>query len=143
MSPIPRSSLSALLSSRLLLSACGGGAQRRYVSPSESMAYSPPAYYDVSGPSGESYAAIQENQQISTADAPRSTFAIDVDTASMSNVRRFLEDNTLPPADAVRIEEMVNDFDYAYPDPASGPKLLEVIGMTPPGTTAGVICTVA
>ena len=50
---------------------------------------------------------------------PVSTFSIDVDTASYSNVRRFLNDGTLPPRDAVRVEEMVNYFDYAYPAPNS------------------------
>lgn len=46
-----------------------------------------------------------------------STFSIDVDTASYANVRRFLNDGYLPPKDAVRIEEMVNYFDYNYPAP--------------------------
>ena len=49
--------------------------------------------------------------------APLSTFSIDVDTASYSNVRRFLNQNTLPPKDAVRIEELVNYFPYDYPPP--------------------------
>jgi Ca-activated chloride channel family protein len=49
---------------------------------------------------------------------PLSTFSIDVDTASYSNVRRFLRDGQLPPKDAVRIEELLNYFRYAYPDPA-------------------------
>jgi Ca-activated chloride channel family protein len=51
------------------------------------------------------------------ADEPLSTFSIDVDAASYSNVRRFLNDNELPPPDAVRIEEMVNYFHYDYPKP--------------------------
>ncbi|MCA9679360.1 MAG: VWA domain-containing protein, partial [Myxococcales bacterium] len=73
-----------------------------------------PGYADASG---EGYAHVDENALVAVADAPRSTFAIDVDTASMSNVRRFLEDGQLPPADAVRVEEMINYFDYAYPEP--------------------------
>ena len=48
---------------------------------------------------------------------PLSTFSIDVDTASYANVRRFLNQNALPPADAVRIEELVNYFPYDYPAP--------------------------
>ncbi|MEP0321636.1 vWA domain-containing protein [Bauldia litoralis] len=48
---------------------------------------------------------------------PVSTFSIDVDTASYANVRRFLNDGTLPPRDAVRVEEMVNYFDYGYAPP--------------------------
>jgi len=50
---------------------------------------------------------------------PVSTFSIDVDTASYANVRRFLEEGQLPPVDAVRIEEMVNYFDYAYQPPTT------------------------
>jgi Ca-activated chloride channel family protein len=54
---------------------------------------------------------------------PVSTFSIDVDTASYSNVRRFLNDGQLPPRDAVRVEELVNYFDYGYarPDSATEP----------------------
>ncbi len=65
----------------------------------------------------EDYARIVENEFIAVADDPRSTFAIDVDTASYSNVRRMLNDGALPPPDAVRIEEMINYFDYDYPAP--------------------------
>jgi Ca-activated chloride channel family protein len=55
------------------------------------------------------------------ADDPRSTFSIDVDTAAYSNVRRFLQqERRLPPADAVRLEEMVNYFSYDYPAPKEG-----------------------
>ncbi len=50
---------------------------------------------------------------------PISTFSIDVDTASYSNVRRFLNEGRLPPQDAVRIEELINYFDYDYTLPAS------------------------
>ncbi|MDC0717060.1 vWA domain-containing protein [Nannocystis bainbridge] len=69
-------------------------------------------------PNSESYAHVAENAFKRVADDPLSTFSIDVDTASYSNVRRFLEDGQLPPADAVRIEEMINYFSYAYPEPA-------------------------
>ena len=48
-----------------------------------------------------------------------STFSIDVDTAAYANVRRFLKDGHLPPVDAVRTEELINYFDYAYPVPDS------------------------
>ncbi len=65
----------------------------------------------------EAYAAVPENLVIPTADMATSTFAIDVDTASYSNVRRFLNQGSRPPADAVRIEELVNYFDYDYPAP--------------------------
>ena len=67
---------------------------------------------------GESYAKIEENPFLETARAPLSTFSIDVDTASYSNTRRFLNEGRLPPKDAVRIEELVNYFSYDYPQPA-------------------------
>jgi Ca-activated chloride channel homolog len=67
---------------------------------------------------GERYAEIEENPFLETSRAPLSTFSIDVDTASYANVRRFLNDGQLPPKDAVRIEELVNYFEYDYPQPA-------------------------
>ncbi|MDT5295036.1 MAG: Ca-activated chloride channel [Acidobacteriota bacterium] len=66
---------------------------------------------------GESYAKIDENPFLEAARAPLSTFSIDVDTASYSNTRRFLNDGQMPPKDAVRIEELVNYFTYDYPQP--------------------------
>jgi Ca-activated chloride channel homolog len=66
---------------------------------------------------GERYAKIDENPFLETVRAPLSTFSIDVDTASYSNVRRFLNQGSLPPKDAVRIEELVNYFEYDYPQP--------------------------
>ncbi|OWY25841.1 DUF3520 domain-containing protein [Sphingobacteriales bacterium UPWRP_1] len=65
----------------------------------------------------EAYNYIQENDFKNAAEAPLSTFSIDVDKASYSNVRRFITNGQLPPADAVRIEEMVNYFTYDYPQP--------------------------
>ncbi|MBN1758718.1 MAG: VWA domain-containing protein [Chitinispirillaceae bacterium] len=65
----------------------------------------------------EQYSHINENGFKKVTDDPLSTFSIDVDAASYSNVRRFLNSNTLPPADAVRIEEMINYFSYDYPQP--------------------------
>jgi secreted protein with Ig-like and vWFA domain len=67
--------------------------------------------------SAEHYAQIVEREFTSSLDAPVSTFSIDTDTASYSNVRRFLDDGQWPPADSVRIEELVNYFPYAYPEP--------------------------
>ncbi|PCC68093.1 von Willebrand factor type A domain-containing protein [Nannocystis exedens] len=75
-------------------------------------------HHSAGGPGGDRYAEVQEAAWSLTHAAPLSTFSIDVDTASYSNVRRFLGDNWLPPADAVRVEEMINYFDYAYPSPA-------------------------
>ena len=63
----------------------------------------------------EQYGAHYDTPFVSPLQAPLSTFAIDVDTASYSNVRRYLgRRNQLPPQDAVRVEEMINYFDYAY-----------------------------
>ena len=67
--------------------------------------------------SGENYAKIEENLFQSPSEIPLSTFSIDVDTASYSNLRRFLQQNQLPPADAVRIEELINYFEYTYAAP--------------------------
>ncbi len=65
----------------------------------------------------EAYAAIQENVFLPALDNPLSTFSIDVDTASYANVRRFLQNDQLPPAGAIRTEELLNYFTYAYPQP--------------------------
>jgi Ca-activated chloride channel family protein len=72
------------------------------------------------GPSLENYAEIKENEFQRVADQPLSTFSIDVDTASYSNVRRFLNEGRLPPKDAVRIEELINYFTYDYEPPHDG-----------------------
>ncbi len=68
--------------------------------------------------SAETYNTILENPFLEVQANAVSTFSIDVDAASYSNARRFLQQGQLPPADAVRIEEFVNYFDYAYPAPA-------------------------
>lgn len=65
----------------------------------------------------EQYESPDENGWKSALGDPLSTFSIDVDTASYSNLRRFITNHELPPSDAVRIEEMVNYFDYNYPEP--------------------------
>jgi Ca-activated chloride channel family protein len=65
----------------------------------------------------EEYDHIADNDFVAIADDPLSTFSIDVDTASYSNMRRFVTRSSLPPPAAVRIEEMINYFDYAYAPP--------------------------
>jgi len=65
----------------------------------------------------EDYDHIIENKFLSVMQQPLSTFSIDVDRASYSNVRRFIENGSLPPKGAVRIEEMINYFDYDYSPP--------------------------
>ncbi|MFL1011595.1 YfbK domain-containing protein [Flavisericum labens] len=66
----------------------------------------------------ESYAVIEENDFKRTALSPLSTFSIDVDKASYSNIRRMINNGMIIEPDAVKIEEMVNYFDYSYPQPS-------------------------
>jgi len=68
----------------------------------------------------ESYNSINENIFKDVVNNPLSTFSIDVDRASYANTRRFLSQNQMPPKDAVRIEELINYFDYDYPQPTNG-----------------------
>ncbi|MDB5106692.1 MAG: uncharacterized protein JWP91_4381 [Fibrobacteres bacterium] len=65
----------------------------------------------------EEYAPVYENPFLEARANPLSTFSIDVDGAAYSNTRRFIQEGGLPPADAVRIEEFINYFDYDYPQP--------------------------
>ena len=67
----------------------------------------------------EEYDHIIENKFLSVMQQPLSTFSIDVDRASYTNVRRFIESGSLPPKGAVRIEEMINYFDYNYQPPTN------------------------
>ncbi len=79
--------------------------------------------YDYSNPiicpefNTEEYASLNENPFLSVASSPLSTFSIDVDAASYSNCRRFINDGTLPTSGAVRLEEFINYFKYEYPQP--------------------------
>jgi Ca-activated chloride channel homolog len=63
------------------------------------------------------YDKVEENPFLPAVTNPLSTFSIDVDTASYSNVRRFINSGSLPPKDAVRVEEMINYFSYDYREP--------------------------
>ena len=65
----------------------------------------------------EGYAGTDENGFKNVVNNPLSTFSVDVDNASYSNIRRFINSGILPPPDAVRIEEMINYFKYDYPEP--------------------------
>jgi Ca-activated chloride channel family protein len=67
----------------------------------------------------ENYASIAQNTVKQVSLEPVSTFSIDVDTGSYTNIRRMLNQGYLPPVDAVRVEEMINYFDYAYEVPKS------------------------
>ncbi|PJK01149.1 hypothetical protein CO641_04360 [Lysobacteraceae bacterium NML91-0213] len=96
-------------------------------SPSPIAAYAPPpappapsAFWHGPAPvaNTERYAARTDNPVQRTVDTPVSTFSIDVDTGSYSNVRRMLRQGVRPPADAVRAEEFINYFRYEHPAPA-------------------------
>jgi Ca-activated chloride channel family protein len=65
----------------------------------------------------ETYASVEQSAVKQVSESPVSTFSIDVDTGSYSNIRRMLTQGSLPPVDAVRIEEMINYFDYSYQAP--------------------------
>ena len=84
---------------------------------------SPQAYHLPAEPepnwNTEDYSIINENRFLEVDKEPLSTFSIDVDAASYSNMRRFIQNGQKPPKDAVRIEEMVNYFNYQYPQPQS------------------------
>jgi Ca-activated chloride channel family protein len=70
------------------------------------------------GLGGDKFALIEEGPFLAVRDSPLSTFSIDVDTASYSKARQYLlEHHTLPPADAIRIEELINYFEYDYAGP--------------------------
>lgn len=79
----------------------------------------PPVAYRPEGQrEAERYPGAVANPIKRVAEEPVSTFSVDVDTASYANVRRFLNDGRRPPSDAVRVEELVNYFDYGYAKPA-------------------------
>ncbi|MBV7256325.1 VWA domain-containing protein [Pacificimonas sp. WHA3] len=87
----------------------------------------PPARYaPYAEPDREQYQDIERSEVVRVADVPVSTFSIDVDTGSYANVRRFLTDGRLPPSDAVRVEEMINYFNYRYPVPRDRSKPFSV-----------------
>ena len=91
--------------------------QLRGVPPSAVPA-APPGRWTYSPHDTESYDHVEDNPFLTVRNNPLSTFSIDVDTASYAIVRRFIEQQrTLPPKEAVRIEEMVNYFPYDYPPP--------------------------
>jgi len=90
----------------------GGALQSRVAGISNSYMPAPYGYQDT-----ESYKGIAENHFNDPKTTPLSTFAIDVDNASYSNVRRYINNGNLPPVDAVRIEEMVNYFQYTMAGP--------------------------
>ena len=115
--------VAAALAAILGLSGClvsgsaflGGQAEMAEAAPQEEPLFLEPS----EGWNTEEYSSIGELPFLSVLDNPLSTLSIDVDTASYSNVRRFLNSGQMPPEDAVRIEELINYFSYDYPDPGS------------------------
>ncbi|MDR1054840.1 MAG: von Willebrand factor type A domain-containing protein [Prevotellaceae bacterium] len=83
------------------------------VDPTQSQMY----YYPQYVANTEEYGSFTENKFQLAKDFPLSTFSIDVDAASYSNVRRFINQGQMPPKDAVRTEELINYFNYNYPQP--------------------------
>ncbi|WDE01609.1 vWA domain-containing protein [Thalassomonas actiniarum] len=67
----------------------------------------------------ENYAKVDENGVFRVDETPVSTFSIDVDTGSYSNMRRMINQGRLPPGDAIRVEELINYFSYLYPVPGT------------------------
>ncbi len=92
----------------------------------------------------ERYGAIEENGVRLVAQAPVSTFSIDVDTGSYSNMRRMLNAGRVPPADAVRVEELLNYFPYDYAQPGDGRPFAVHAALAPaPGTRPMCCCASA
>ena len=111
-----------------LVAACGSGNDSRYTIPQANQASNlvssgltagvQPLSRLAQPENRDRYEEVRDNTVKLVSAEPVSTFSIDADTASYANVRRFLQEGVLPPADAVRIEEMINYFDYDYPSPA-------------------------
>ena len=118
-------SAAVLLTATLAISSCGNnksGSVTTAAAMNYDMIYPMAEEYTVQETefNTEEYSAITENTFMSTVSDPLSTFSIDVDTASYSNIRRMINNKWNIPADAVRIEEMINYFDYSYPEPKDG-----------------------
>jgi Ca-activated chloride channel family protein len=101
-----------------------GTRQRTTTTPSnhagQSESERPPINAEASNRGHEAYAHRPANPTKRVTDSPVSTFSVDVDTGAYANVRRMLRQGNRPPRDAVRIEELINYFDYDYPIPERG-----------------------
>lgn len=108
----------------ILLSACGSSREEKqkqeekyYDLSSPIASEAPDAMYQVVPEDKEEYAAVKEQGYSSVKQNPYSTFSIDVDAASYTNMRRMILGGTLPPKNSVRVEEWINYFSYKYPQP--------------------------
>lgn len=97
-----------------------------YAAPAEAAKRAAPGYYPYAVEDRERYTGKDVASIKAVADEPVSTFSVDVDTGSYANVRRFLTQGQMPPADAVRTEEMINYFRYDYPLPQDRSKPFSV-----------------
>ena len=105
---------------------------QRAVSPSQAYSPTPMPVMEPPPVDREHYEDVDDNPVKRVADEPVSTFSVDVDTASYARTRRFLTDGTLPPKDAVRVEELINYFDYSYPLPeAADPPFSTNVSVVP------------
>lgn len=88
---------------------------------------------DADGMNTEEYKEIAENNFKTVSESPLSTFSIDIDAASYSNMRRYINKGELPPADAIRTEELINYFSYDYPQPTGNDpvKITTEVGACP------------
>ncbi len=88
---------------------------------------------DADGMNAEEYKEIAENNFKTVSESPLSTFSIDVDAASYSNMRRYINKGELPPADAIHTEELINYFSYDYPQPTGNDpvKITTEVGACP------------
>jgi Ca-activated chloride channel family protein len=117
--------LAALGLATFFFTACGGGSSMPQPASTQRHADASPAEFDKL--QQEQYGTIVENAFQSPQVAPLSTFSADVNTASYSNIRRFLNEGKLPPRDAVFLAEMINYFPYRYPQPdRAGPASLSL-----------------
>jgi len=122
--------LPACSSSNYMVSESARPASGLTYSPGDQYAYSrwspssTPAYrYRHAERRGDRYEPLREQPFARVTESPLSTFAVDVDTGSYSNIRRFIGDGQLPPANAVRVEEMINYFTYNDAPPSNGDPL--------------------
>ena len=112
--------------------ASGDMYMQRAVSPSQAYSPTPMPVMEPPPVDRERYEDVDDNPVKRVADEPVSTFSVDVDTASYARTRRFLTDGTLPPKDAVRVEELINYFDYSYPLPeAADPPFSTNVNVVP------------
>ena len=128
-------SLALLVGFVLCLGACGG--HRNVPAGADPCCCAAPAGYLIAGVQDvraehntEAYDEIQENPFRRASDAPLSTFAIDVDTASYSNTRRLLNSGQRPPAGAVRVEEMINYFPYDFAAPTDAARCAVLLAVS-------------